>query len=700
MQKFHKGNCFECATFLTSLLLGQGYNAFVVSGCASREQTTCDLTRIAYPYKRQPEPPPRSPVEIEISKYKLESPAEYKSQFLAELEEEEQRKLQEKLKRQEEEQQRLIEELEQSPLDKHWGFRVHAWVAILPELGGLRDQEFSGPLFIEPSTGVSYNSLDTDELYLNVESIWNDQNYWVNMQSSSVSCSNIIWDLTKLELWEHVLPGEPWTMRGIGEAIDEDSAILQEKHLDMPISYVQEIQITDEEYERRYPNGMKTIFYKKTKVDLYTPYLHLDGLIERITKYDDYDYLNLIEYEELYVNRSDQLVKCKKNLTNDSVIDFYERGRPDQCKEHRYFGNGPDTVDMERILEFYHVARIDGLSRLEMHPNYLTQHFVDRDDFLYYSFNRLENRHAEFSQERNIPSSNDIHYREISKILEEFNRNETVKASKDVAIREFAIGENEIRLTYHYEPGQYSRATRMYIKPPLAERGDRLVLNPTMTQGYNPSNVPDKTVELLYELEMQLKQEDRSISYVRGTEVEVSNFLKIRDDEYLSPKLLVSVFNKTRDEETVTEIMHDWSRVQSKKSMMDTVDYLKPYLARLGNPDELSMQQAFILRNQCLNDYKQLLIDRANKILHKFDEDSQKVTKMQEKLLFQANELTREEEEQILEQMNEINFNMMTLETRLNRHKNLVPARYKMLVNHLEQNSHLATFRSTFPSFI
>lgn len=52
--------------------------------------------------------------------------------------------------------------------------------------------------------------------------------------------------------------------------------------------------------------------------------------------------------------------------------------------EHRYFFDGPNTVDAERILEFYHVARFDGLSRLEMHPTYLKQYFIDRDDFLYY----------------------------------------------------------------------------------------------------------------------------------------------------------------------------------------------------------------------------------------------------------------------------------------------------------------------------
>ena len=112
VQKFRKGNCFECATFLASLLLGQGYNAFVISGYASKEQTLCDSTRKSCPCVPRPdkqagrEPKAEQP---EITKYKLKLLPEYNSQFLLKLEEEEARKLEEKLLSDEKEQQKLIE---------------------------------------------------------------------------------------------------------------------------------------------------------------------------------------------------------------------------------------------------------------------------------------------------------------------------------------------------------------------------------------------------------------------------------------------------------------------------------------------------------------------------------------------------------------------------------------------------------------
>ncbi|XP_046144860.1 dynein regulatory complex subunit 7 isoform X3 [Osmia bicornis bicornis] len=682
VQKFQKGNCFECATFLTSLLLGRGYNAFVVSGYASREQTLCDLTRTTSPYLPQPEKHAPAQLQTEqLCRYELKLPTAYDSEFLLKLEQEEEQKLQEKLRLEEEEQRRLIEDLEQPSIDEYYGHRIHAWVVILPESGGLWDHEISSPLFIEPTTGVYYEATDgnTAQFYLGIESIWNDQNYWVNMQPSK-SCIYIKWDLTKVELWEHLLPGEPWAMRGMGEEIDLDSIVSQEKHLDMPPSYVNEISISEQNYEKRYPNGMKKISYKKMKVELYAPYVQIDGLIQRITVYDDYEYITPAEVYEYYANRSDSLLECQKNLTNDSVVDYYGRGRIDQCKEHRYFGDGSNTVDTERIIDFYHIARYDGLSRIEMHPDYFTQYFIDRDDLLHY-------RHVEFSRERKTSLSDDIHYRQISKIIEKFNRNEKVEANKDVAIREFAIGDNEIRLSYHYNPGQYSRATRMFVKPPLPERGERLVLNPMMTQGYTPMDEHVRALDVFYELEKQLKEEDQTVSYVRSTEIEISFFLRTKNNEYLTPVLLISAYDKYREEESATDLpTSEWTRVQSQTDLED-MNYLKPYLARIGNPVEISTLHAYSIKYECLNDYKQLLVNRANRILSKFEEYTQELEKLQTSLV--QSELSREEEEKILERMDEINFILQTLETRLNRHKDLVPKRYKMLMDHLQQNPYL-----------
>lgn len=114
---------------------------------------------------------------------------------------------------------------------------------ILPEDKGPRSEEITEPIFIEPASGMSYNPADEDTnlLYLGVESIWNDQNYWVNMQPREKGCAEINWDLSKVEFWEHLLPGEPPVAQEDMDMIEKD--VKQDQHLDMPASYVNEIEI-------------------------------------------------------------------------------------------------------------------------------------------------------------------------------------------------------------------------------------------------------------------------------------------------------------------------------------------------------------------------------------------------------------------------------------------------------------------------
>ena len=49
------------------------------------------------------------------------------------------------------------------------------------------------------------------------------------------------------------------------------------------------------------------------------------------------------------------------------------------------------------------------------------------------------------------------------------------------------------------------------------------------------------------------------------------------------------------------------------------MDYLAPFLAQIGTPDKISKQQAFKLKEDCLSDLKQRLIDKANLIQLRFE---------------------------------------------------------------------------------
>ncbi len=49
------------------------------------------------------------------------------------------------------------------------------------------------------------------------------------------------------------------------------------------------------------------------------------------------------------------------------------------------------------------------------------------------------------------------------------------------------------------------------------------------------------------------------------------------------------------------------------------LDYLAPFLAQMGIPERLTRQQAYRLKEDCLADLKQRLIDKANLIQARFE---------------------------------------------------------------------------------
>ncbi|XP_047369300.1 dynein regulatory complex subunit 7-like isoform X1 [Vespa velutina] len=684
---FRSGNSFECATFLTSLLLGQGYNAFVVFGYASREQVQYNRTKISCPYL------PEDLKELKLSKeedvnlmYKLKPPADFRSKFLLKLDAREKLKLETEVQEEEEKQARIIIELEKPPPDKYYGYRVHAWVVVLPALNNMKERQVKNPFFIEPSSGEMYDLLDprTNLLYLGVESIWNDQNYWINMQQdSTIGCDKINWNLTLTELWEHLLPGESWIMPDVEDDLNEELniEIEREKHLDMPSSYVNEIYINSLDFERRYPRGHKTIFYKKVKVDLYAPYTQSDGIIEKLTIYDDYEYTTPIEIYEKYANRSDNLIKSRRNLNTNYIIDYYERGRSDACKEHRYYNHDNSSfVFSERVLCFYDMVRLDGLSEIHMYPFRLTQYYVNREDLLYY-------RNAEFSPYKDESTIEGIHYRYIQTITEKYHRNEVLPASRDIAVREFVLTEKEIHLKFHYEEERITRAIRVYKKP---ETGEHLNIHTAIIQGYNSDimSPPEKSLHLFYEIEKLLKEEDQCVSNIRDAETEISLFIKRRTSEYLSPNLMISSFDRNRID--TGKSIKATTTISSSQDIAKPPDHLAPYLARIGNPKQISKAQAYLLREDCLNDFKQSEVDKGNLILRQSEKLTQKLNELQ-MLLTQNEDLTREEEEEFIAKSNEITFNLQLLDIKLERHKNLVPIRYKMLVELLQEDERLSS---------
>lgn len=80
-------------------------------------------------------------------------------------------------------------------------------------------------------------------------------------------------------------------------------------------------------------------------------------------------------------------------------------------------------------------------------------------------------------------------------------------------------------------------------------------------------------------------------------------------------------------------------RYSSQKDLAQKLDPLGPYLARIGNPSRISRAGAYLLLDECLNDFKRLSVEKANAILFAIQERAAELEKLQTSLT-QVREVT------------------------------------------------------------
>lgn len=161
---------------LCSLLIGVGYDAYVVFGVAPRAITSCNEALLENPHPTEIVERGDYDVDIEeevkVNKYTIKPKHVKLSMFDQQVEEE---KYQKKLRKHRME--TVIDDYEPNKmgLDLYRNRRKHAWVLVKKGKRGIEED-----FFIEPSTGRKYK-LDNSE-YISIDAVFNNQNYWINIE--------------------------------------------------------------------------------------------------------------------------------------------------------------------------------------------------------------------------------------------------------------------------------------------------------------------------------------------------------------------------------------------------------------------------------------------------------------------------------------------------------------------------------------
>ncbi|XP_004704701.1 dynein regulatory complex subunit 7 isoform X1 [Echinops telfairi] len=696
--KQQKGNCFDFSTLLCSMLIGSGYDAYCVSGYASRDLCAMDLTRELCPLTTKAKEVVLEEEKAPCKKYAIRPPRDLSSRFEQEQEMKRQEEIKAKeMKRLREEEERLLEVEKMAPDPLH-GLRVHAWVLVL---SGKREVPES--FFIDPFTARSYST--QDEHFLGIESLWNHKNYWVNMQDCWNGCKNLVFDLGDAVKWEYLLLGtdKPYLSmsdeeeEGVNDYDDDDVGNLgkedEEKGFDMPHSWVEQIEISPEAFESRCPNGQKIIQYKKAKLEKWAPYLHSNGLVCCLSIYRDLECTDLLEIKQWYQNREDRLELRHINQETGLNVDYFKPGHPQALRVHAYKSMLPEN---DRVMEFYESARVDGLIKREETPTTMDEYFLGRADF-------LSSRHVKFGPRvkklaLNSPESNP---RPVVKITERFSRNPKKPADEDVAERTFLMVEERIQLRYHCRDEHITASKREFLRrTEVDSKGNKIIMTPDMCISFEVEPM-EHTKKLLYQFEtmMQLKSEEKQCRHQAWeSELEVLEILKLREEEEEAHTLTISIYDTKRNEkskeyrEAMERVMHE----EHMRQMETQLDYLAPFLAQLPASEKLTRWQAVRLKDECLSDFKQRLIDKANLIQARFEKETQELQKKQQ--WYQENQLTltSEDEDLYLSYCSQAMFRIRILEQRLNRHKELAPLKYLALEEKLYKDPRLMEFLKVF----
>lgn len=326
------------------MLIGSGFPAVVVSGVARRHVILNDQTQSKCPIEgtEEDESLEDLPGTIENTKYLLRPMPDLTSHLEEHIAVLQKKKDEDEKNRLAGEEQARLDYLDLHTKDKYKFRRYHAWVAVienapwtLKEMKKVLNEdgkEVNAPpsaFFIEPSTGFRHEV--TSNHYLMVESIWNEENYFVNKQICDIKDMN--WDVTAKENWESFLPAEPVKLRNSGteseENLEEENKVWIEKHLDTLRSWVEKLTISDHDFENRFPKFQKVIKYNKCIHIRYSPYSQTDGRTNQLTYYDDISYENPTVRWIWYEQRTDFLEKIKILFTTEEITEFFSRGRKD-----------------------------------------------------------------------------------------------------------------------------------------------------------------------------------------------------------------------------------------------------------------------------------------------------------------------------------------------------------------------------------
>lgn len=605
------GDAFDMAVLLCSLLLGAGYDAYVVSGRAPVEVALKDQSLQECP---QLAPMPETAVsqanqnlseELSFESYRPIDNEVKTSAFLNA--EAERRRLAAldtfQLWEEEPEEAHLISSSSEA--------RVHAWVLVKAGRREVREH-----VFFEPSTGKAYSTSGCP--YLSIESLWNAHNYWI-LNNTSSRIAEVNFDLENSNVWTAVfLPGA-FAQRSAADdpamdqpATDEDKSI----SFDPPLSWVPPISLTRASFLLRYPpNGLRSVLYHRAKLDRYAKYAHSQGMVMRLTKYLDKERVIPKEIHEWYEGRKDKLFRRVRYVLGRHR--FVEYFHPGSEGEVRCWTECPG----KRVeIDFFVNGRLDRLRRREEDvASQVTDYFDGRVDRLVTQVTDLTTLSAGDAEKLNNSdiSGGDLSLDTyITRIVQVFSRGPDANNGNDVFKKTFNVRQGQALFQYHNPVGKIGLNVKVF--------------NHSLRGSDFYGDNGDKEQSTL-ENEQVRRQQVAAIGEFKDIyKLLQRDVVDVRRAGEIDVRKQKTVFEVALDAVAAGTAANAAEKSTAEEEEERSTDYLTPYLRHIEDPTRMSQKDALEVRQNCYNGYKERLLEREKIIQARLAEEKTKLARKQE----------------------------------------------------------------------
>lgn len=506
--------------------------------------------------------------------------------------------------------------------------RVHAWVMV--RKGERQVQE---TFFIEPTTGRRYEVADAP--YQQIDSVFNHKNYWINLDlPRPIKDLNLEFE-DSLE-WEYVMMTEQDREEAIEEEDEEDndnSDEDEEELLDMPPAWSPKLYIDREKFLNLCPNGEKTVFYKKCRVDFYAPCTQIDGLIKRITLYKDYKCLIVQEIRYYFSNRMDKLKMRIRYPYEFKLVEYYE-----PSKEQNYWKKLIQVDQQEREIYFYHhrnnEINKDGLIyRREIIGRKTIEKYKDREDKLVYRSVEINPEHDDRDKNLKQKFQTGLTLKDnylcketlITKMIQRYEINQEQPAAEQIRETIFDIEKDRVQIFYHYQKGKIVAKEEEYDRNDLVGKARS---EDTLGEKEEIENATTQKQKIIHEMEStchtQIKQQEGIADSERKrrqeSEKTIFSCRQTPDnmEEVFKKILEKSIYDKARDKMKIDKKKEEEEDIEVKEK-----DILAPILEKLGyNQIPLSYEQAIDVKNEALKRLKERLLTRAEIIQKRLESET------------------------------------------------------------------------------